>query len=356
MVSRPLGQVRSGTMELYDLVGPLVRLFPAEAAHGIVVRALRAGIVPKRRALQDPRLEQELWGLRFPNPVGLAAGFDKNAEVFGAMLDQGFGFVEIGSVTPKAQPGNPKPRMFRYPQERAVLNRLGFNNRGVEFAARQLEGRDRRAGVVGVNLGKNKTSDDAPADYGAGAATLGPLADYLVVNVSSPNTPGLRALQERDALERILEVVRAAAPNVPVLLKIAPDLADEDLADICDLAQGDRVEGLIVSNTTVTRPGGLGEGETGGLSGAPLFEISTRVLRDVHRATKGAVPLVGVGGICDAGDAYAKVLAGASLLQLYSALVYTGTRLVTDIQSGLLERLGSDGFEHLRDAVGAGAS
>ncbi|MEL6543054.1 MAG: quinone-dependent dihydroorotate dehydrogenase [Myxococcota bacterium] len=345
-------------VDLYSLVGPIVRSFSAERAHDLTLWALERGLGGRVAPVEDPRLVQEIAGVRFPNPVGLAAGFDKNARVYRQMLGQGFGFVEIGSVTPKPQPGNPKPRVFRIPSERAAINRLGFNNEGIDAAAKRLEGRDKSAGVVGVNLGKNKTSEDAVADYRAGASRLGPLADYLVVNVSSPNTPGLRALQEPGALEAILDAVREVAPSVPLYLKIAPDLVDEDLADITALALG-RVDGLIVTNTTIARPDSLParfRSETGGLSGGPLFERSTEVLREVYRVSEGKLPLVGVGGIVEAEQGYKKILAGASLVQLYTGLIYAGTGLVRELNRAVLTGLERDGFGHVRDAVGQEAN
>lgn len=341
-------------MDLYAIAGPLVRTLSAERAHDVALWALERGLGGRMEPVVDARLEMEVAGLRFPNPVGLAAGFDKNARVYRQMLAQGFGFVEIGSVTPKPQPGNPKPRVFRIKSRLAAINRLGFNNEGVDAAAKRLQGRDRSAGVVGVNLGKNKTSEDAVEDYRLGAARLGPLSDYLVVNVSSPNTPGLRALQERGALEAILSAVREAAPAVPLFLKIAPDLADEDLADITALAI-EQVDALIVTNTTIARPDDLPErfkGEAGGLSGGPLFERSTEVLRQVYRESGGRLPLIGVGGIVSREQGYAKVLAGASLIQLYTGLIFAGTALVRQLNLALLEGLERDGFSHLREAVG----
>lgn len=344
-------------MDLYAIAGPLVRTLSAEKAHDVTLWALERGLGGRRTPVADPRLEMEIAGLRFPNPVGLAAGFDKNARVYRQMLDQGFGYVEIGSVTPKAQPGNPKPRVFRISGERAAINRLGFNNEGVDAAAGRLAGRDRSQGIVGVNLGKNKTSEDAVADYRVGAERLGPLADYLAVNVSSPNTPGLRALQEPEALIGILDAVRDAAPSVPLFLKIAPDLTDEDLADITALAM-ERVDALIVTNTTIARPETLParyRDEAGGLSGGPLFAAATRVLREVYRTSQGRLPLIGVGGIVEGAQGYEKILAGASLVQLYTGLIYAGTGLVTDINRAILTGLERDGFAHVSEAVGQGA-
>lgn len=347
--------------DYFRIAGPLVRLFPAELAHTLTVAALKTGLVPHQPAYNDPILATRLWGRDFKNPVGLAAGFDKNAEVPDAMLGQGFGFVEIGSVTPRPQPGNPRPRLFRLTPDRAVINRMGFNNQGLEVVAGRLAKR-RRGGIVGANLGKNKTTEDAASDYEKGVRALGPLADYLVINVSSPNTPGLRALQGKEPLAELVSRTRAAvdalAVKVPLLLKIAPDLTAEDLKDIAEVALEGGLDGLIVSNTTITRPDSLiseHRSETGGLSGAPLLDLSTEVLREVYRLTQGKLPLIGVGGIASGADAYAKIRAGASLVQLYSALVYQGTGLVTRVKTELAASLRRDGFACLQDAVGVDA-
>jgi len=348
--------------DLYTLVGPLLRKLDPEQAHGLTIRALKSRLVPGRRAVSHASLEQTLWGLRFPNPVGLAAGFDKNAEVPDAMLGQGFGFVEIGSVTPRPQPGNPKPRMFRLSEDQAVINRMGFNNQGLDAVAARLLARP-RIGIVGANLGKNKDTEDAASDYEKGAAKLAPLSDYIVINVSSPNTPGLRALQGRDQLEGLvgrtrdaLDQASAGAKRPPLLLKIAPDLNDEDLADIAAVALAGALDGLIVSNTTIARPASLQSGhatETGGLSGAPLLAPSTAVLHQMYALTEGKLPLIGAGGIAGAADAYAKIKAGAALVQVYSALVYQGTALVERINRGLIALLAADGYNNIADAVGA---
>lgn len=347
----------------------LARLDP-ETAHRLTIRALKCGLGPRAGAADDPRLAIRVWGIDFPNPIGLAAGFDKNAEVFGPMGRIGLGFVETGSVTPLAQPGNPRPRLFRLPADRAVINRMGFNNEGADAARANLAQRVAKAGrgaIVGVNLGKNKTSEDAASDYGIGTAALSEFADYLVVNVSSPNTPGLRALQGTDELLRIVEAVKAAkkpGPKgglPPVLVKVAPDLTDEDIADLSAFAlsglENGLVDGLIVSNTTIARPADLkdkaGAGEAGGLSGRPLFERSTAVLRDFYRRTEGKVPLIGVGGVSNGADAYAKIRAGASLVQLYSALAYDGPGLVASIKRDLLACMLADGFTRIGSAVGA---
>ncbi len=346
--------------DAFALVGPALRRLPPEFAHRLTVRALAAGLGGRQR-VDDPALAQELWGLRFPNPIGLAAGFDKDAEAFAAMLALGMGFVEVGSVTPRAQPGNPRPRVFRLDEDRAVINRLGFNSAGIDGVRPRLEryrARARPAGVVGVNLGKNRTSEDAAADYAAGARALAPLADYLVVNVSSPNTPGLRALQGRAPLEDLLDAVRAALPAAPppLLLKVAPDLGTADLADVAGVVLERGVDGVIIGNTTLSRPPELRSrhaGEAGGLSGEPLFRLSTDVLAELYRLTGGRVPLVGVGGVSGPDRAYAKIRAGASLIQLYTALVYQGPGLIGRIARGLVERLRADGFARLAEAVGA---
>jgi dihydroorotate dehydrogenase len=351
---------------LADLALPLFRLLPPEAAHDATIRALALGLGGRSAASADPALRTRVWGLDFPNPVGLAAGFDKNARVPDAMLRLGFGFVEVGSVTPRPQPGNAKPRVFRLPEDRAVINRYGFNNDGLERVAARLRRRRGRPGIVGVNLGKNRDTLDAASDYIAGIAATAALADYLVVNVSSPNTPGLRDLQRKSELTalaaRLIDACRAACRNLPgqrppppLLLKIAPDLTGSDLEDIAAVALSSGIDGVIVSNTTVTRPPvlkGAHAHEPGGLSGRPLFGPSTAVLKALFRLTAGRLPLVGVGGVSSGADAYAKIRAGASLVQLYTALVYQGPGLaarITHELSGLLRR---DGFPSVSAAVG----
>ncbi|MGE0120722.1 MAG: quinone-dependent dihydroorotate dehydrogenase [Dongiaceae bacterium] len=347
----------------YRWFGPVLRLLPPETAHRLTIRALAAGLVAGRAETGDPVLETRVWGLPFANPIGLSAGFDKDAEVYMPTLRLGFGFVEVGSITPRPQPGNPRPRVFRLAEDRAVINRLGFNSAGLAAAVANLRRRaEMRSGIVGVNLGKNRDSADAGADYSAGAAALAPLADYLVVNVSSPNTPGLRALQEAAALRALIERVqaarRAAVPErpPPLLLKIAPDLTAAETRDIAQVALDTGVDGLIVSNTTTTRPPGLrgpAAAQAGGLSGRPLFALSTNLLRDVYRATGGRLPLVGVGGIASGADAYAKIRAGASLVQLYTALIYEGPDLIARIKRELAACLRADGFASVAAAVGA---
>jgi dihydroorotate dehydrogenase len=345
---------------MMDLGAALLRQLPAETAHRatLTLARLAAPLLP-RPAPDDPRLAVTAFGLDFPSPVGLAAGFDKNAEVPGAMAKFGFGFVECGTVTPRPQAGNPRPRLFRLREDAAVINRMGFNNGGIAAAAGNLRAR-RGAGIVGINIGANKDSADRIADYVRCFFELAPLADYVTVNVSSPNTPGLRGLQNRDELTRLLGAVTearvklAGGAHKPILLKIAPDLDLHALDEIADVVRASGIEGLIVSNTTIARPvlKSRHAGETGGLSGRPLLEPSTHVLREMHQRLNGAVTLVGVGGIASGADAYAKIRAGASLVQLYTALAYHGPGLVTRIKQDLLACLARDGFATLGDAIG----
>jgi dihydroorotate dehydrogenase len=352
-------------MNLNAVLPRLLGLLPPERAHRLTIRVLAAGLAPRLRHHDDPILQTRLWGLTFPNPVGLAAGFDKDAEAVDALLGLGFGFVETGSVTPLPQPGNPRPRLFRLRRDGAVINRMGFNSKGADAAAARLalsrKGRGQLTGVLGINLGKNKDSADAAADYCTGVAKLGRYADYLVVNVSSPNTPGLRALQDAAPLRALLGAATAARGNLPgrappLLVKIAPDLAEEDLAALGEVALAAGIDGIIVSNTTVQRPAGLADPnarETGGLSGRPLFPIATAALGRVWRLTGGRLPLIGVGGIASGADAYEKIRQGASLVQLYTALVYQGPGLVGAIKRDLAARLRAEGFTSLADAVGS---
>jgi dihydroorotate dehydrogenase len=352
------------SIDPFSLTGPILRLFPPEIAHAITIQGLRLGLAGNNIQPDDAILNISRFGLAFSNPVGLAAGFDKNAEVSEAALKLGFGFAEFGTVTPRPQPGNPKPRIFRIPTHRAVINRLGFNNQGLEAAALRVEalraGRKSPLGVVGGNIGRNKDSTDAVADYVIGAARLSPLVDYLTVNVSSPNTPGLRALQSRRALTELLSAVqKARRVPVPVLVKIAPDLTEVDLEDIVQAVTETEIAGIIISNTTIERPTNLPPHlakEAGGLSGPPLFAPSTLMLQRVYRLTRGTVPLIGVGGIANSDDAYRKIRAGASLIQLYTALIFQGPGLIARIKSGLANRLRADGFSHIEDAIGIDAA
>jgi dihydroorotate dehydrogenase len=349
-------------MNLYPLAGPLLGLLDPETAHRLTVRALALGLGPRQTAPDDPILACRLWGRDFANPLGIAAGFDKQGEAPAALFALGFGFVEIGSVTPKPQPGNPRPRVFRLTEDGGVINRLGFNSDGHAAVAARLSrfraATPSQAGPLGVNLGKNKESADAAADFALGAAAFSGVCDFLVVNVSSPNTPGLRALQGRGELVAILEQVRAALPDpAPALvLKIAPDLTEEDRRDIAGVALDFALDGLIVSNTTIERPAGLKSrqrGEAGGLSGRPLAPLALDTLRAMARLTERRIPLVGVGGVASGDDAYRRIRAGASLVQLYTALVYEGPSLVGRIKRDLAARLRADGFRTVADAVGA---
>ena len=348
--------------KLYSLISPILRWLPREAAHELTLRALERGLggflgATAAQEPDPPVLAQRLRGLDFANPVGLAAGYDKDARVPDAMLGLGFGFVEVGTVTPRPQPGNPKPRLFRLEQDRAIINRMGFNSGGLDAACGRLSRRT-RSGIVAVNLGKNRDSEDAAADYTEGIRRTARLADYLVVNVSSPNTPGLRELQGRAVLRSLLEAlikVRDETDSrVPLLVKIAPDLTSEECADIARVALETAIDGLIVSNTTIQRPDLVNRyaRETGGLSGRPLFAPSTALLADMYRLTQGRLPLIGVGGVASAADAYAKIRAGASLVQLYTALVFEGPDLVRRIKSGLAALLREDGFASAAEAIG----
>ena len=340
----------------YELADLFLSQLDAETAHGLAIRSLKTGLVPGDRRDDPARLGIRVWGRDLPNPIGLAAGFDKNAEVPNAMLDMGFGLVEIGSVTPKPQDGNPRPRLFRLAEDRGVINRMGFPGQGLDAARSRLAVRPRR-GFVGANIGANKDSTDRAADYVTCAVSLAPYADYLVCNVSSPNTPGLRNLQGRQQLADLLKRVQdaIAARPVPLVVKIAPDATDDDLDDIVAVCRNLRMDGIIVGNTTLSRPASLlspRKAETGGLSGAPLTSLSTEVLRKTARRVEGQFPLIGCGGVASGGDAYAKIRAGASLVQLYSAMVFEGPPLVRRIKDELTSLLARDGFLSVADAVG----
>jgi dihydroorotate dehydrogenase len=345
---------------LMDFGARALRLLPAETAHRSTVRLIGvAGPLLPAAAGDDPRLAVQALGLTFRNPLGLAAGFDKNAEVPDTMLRLGFGFVECGTVTPRPQSGNPRPRLFRLPHDRAVINRMGFNNDGMDAVAARLQRRARK-GIVGINIGANKDSSDRVADYRLAFARLAPLADYVVVNVSSPNTPGLRDLQRREELERLLESLAGERAKLqtatPLLLKIAPDLEESDLDGIAHAALAFDLHGMIVTNTTVARPAGLRDHrarEAGGLSGAPLFARSTGVLKAVRARVGDKLVLVGAGGVSSGADAYAKIRAGATLVQLYTALVFEGPGLIRRIKRDLLALLARDGFSNVAQAVGA---
>ena len=341
---------------VYSLLRPALFALDAERAHGLALWALK--MMPARRLLAaEGPLAASVAGLAFPNPLGLAAGFDKDAEIPDAALGLGFGFAETGSITPLPQAGNPRPRLFRLAEDRAVINRMGFNNQGGEAVAGRLRARAGRPGIVGVNIGANKDSTDRIADYAAMAALMAPLASYLAVNVSSPNTPGLRALQDGGALAALLDAVLAArgADGPPIFLKVAPDLEPSDIDAIARIAIDKRLGALIVSNTTISRPPLRSQhaNETGGLSGAPLRDLAQQRLHDFRMATGGALPLVGVGGIASAEDAWARIRAGASLVQLYSAMVYDGPGIARIILRGLEALMRRDGFASIAEAVGS---
>lgn len=351
-------------MTLHDLAAHALQVLDPEDAHRTTIRMLSMGLGPRADAA-DPPLPASLAGLALANPVGLAPGFDKNAEVAAAMLAAGFGFVECGTVTPLPQPGNPRPRLFRLTEDRAVINRMGFNNVGLERYAANLARRRPKRGVVGANIGANKDSADRIGDYVTGLKRLWGLADYFTVNVSSPNTPGLRTLQTGAALAELLgrlAETRTAlggqkATSAPIFLKVAPDLEDSEVEEIAEAAAAHQFDGIVVGNTTLSRPPTLTSrwrGEAGGLAGAPLMTLSTRVLGQFHAAARGRLALIGAGGIASGADAYAKIRAGASAVQLYSALVFEGPSLVTRVRRDLAARLRADGFASVADAVGAG--
>ena len=341
----------------YSLIDLFLARLDAEAAHGVALWALKSGLLPADHRADPPSLAVRVWGRSLPNPIGLAAGFDKNAEVPDALLALGFGLVEIGSVTPRPQDGNPRPRLFRLAEDRGVINRMGFPGQGLDAARSRLAIRPRR-GFVGVNVGANKDSTDRAADYVTCSVALAPYADYLVCNVSSPNTPGLRNLQGRaqlaDLLKRVQDAI--AARPVPLLVKIAPDATDDDLDDIVAVCRELRMDGIIIGNTTLSRPPNLRSArrdETGGLSGAPLTALSTDVLRRTAQRVERQFPLVGCGGVGSGKDAYAKIRAGATLVQLYSAMVYEGPPLVRRVKDELAGLLARDGFATVAEAVGA---
>lgn len=345
-------------MSLHDIAARALHVLDPEDAHRFTIRALAAGLGP-RGGKDDPILATEVAGLKLPNCVGLAPGFDKNAEVFGHMLRAGFGFVECGTVTPLPQAGNPRPRLFRLSEDRAVINRMGFNNEGLEaFAARLGQ---RGPGVVGANIGANKDAEDRIADYVTGLTRLWGLASYFTINISSPNTPGLRALQTKAALEELLGRLAAARDSlpaegrVPMFLKVAPDLEDGEVEAIVDTVVANGLSGVIVSNTTITRPGLASSqaAEAGGLSGAPLKRLASQMLARFYAAAAGRTALIGAGGIASGADAYARIRAGASAVQLYSAMVFEGPGLVTRIKQELAACLRRDGFASLTEAVGA---
>jgi dihydroorotate dehydrogenase len=350
-------ELQGGTaaVALYSLVRPLAFALDAEAAHRATIRALK--LMPARRPPDFPAsLKSTVGGLEFPSPVGLAAGFDKDAEVPEQMLRLGFGFVEVGTITPKPQQGNPKPRLFRLRQDQAVINRMGFNNAGQAAAFQRLLGCTHLHGIIGVNIGANKDSANRIADYVEGVRAMSAVARYLTINISSPNTPGLRQLQDEGALRALLSAVQEARDpkGPPVFLKVAPDLGEAEPDQIVRIAIHHKIDAIIVANTTVSRPllKSKWRDESGGLSGAPLKPLALKALREFRSASGGEIPLIGVGGMATAEDAWDRIRAGASLVQLYSAMVYRGPGIARQIARGLAERLSSAGFANIADAVG----
>ena len=348
-------------MTLVERAGlSLLHRFDPETAHGLSLSALRLGLAPLPGPVSSPRLRTSLAGLNLLNPVGLAAGYDKNAVAVAALSRAGFGFIEVGAATPLAQPGNPKPRLFRLTQDRAAINRFGFNNAGASAIAARLASRTHGAVPVGLNLGANKTSTDRAADFAKVLALCGPHVDFATVNVSSPNTEKLRDLQGPAALAALLsgvmEVCASLPRRIPIFLKIAPDLTPDDLAALAEVAVASGISGIIATNTTLSRDGLASpyRTQTGGLSGAPLFEKSTRVLAQLSKLTAGKIPLIGVGGIASAEQAYAKLRAGASAVQIYTAMVFGGLSLIADIARGLDDLLARDGHASVSAAVGTG--
>ena len=342
-------------MSLYPLVRPLAFALDAERAHRATIAAVK--IAPKRRPPDFPAsLRTTVAGLDFPTPVGLAAGFDKDAEVPEQMLGLGFGFVEVGTITPRPQTGNPKPRLFRLREDEAAINRMGFNNRGQPAAFQRLLGCSHVRGIIGVNIGANKDSADRIADYVEGVRAMSPVARYLTINISSPNTPGLRQLQDEGALRALLSAIEEARdPNgPPIFLKVAPDLGEGEPDQIVRVAIQHKIDAIIVSNTTVSRPmlKSRWSDEAGGLSGAPLKPLALKALHEFRSASGGEIPLIGVGGIATADDAWQRIRAGASLVQLYTAMVYQGPGIARSIAAGLAERLSREGFANIAEAVG----
>lgn len=344
----------------------LLHLLPPELAHNLAVQALKRGFVPKAEAVTaTPMLATEVSGVKLPNPIGMAAGFDKNAEAVSGLLQQGFGFTEAGTVTPRPQSGNPKPRLFRLAKDEAVINRMGFNNKGIEAFLANLKQHNLSAisGAIGLNIGKNKDTIEALDDYSQLLQRVYGKSDYITINISSPNTPGLRDLQKKQALHDLLAPLMDLRSTlhgqhkryIPIWLKIAPDITAEEMGNIVDVALDTSIDALIISNTTIHRPVSLRsyrQTELGGLSGKPLFAPSTELLRDTYRYAGGRLPLIGVGGITSVDDAYAKIRAGASAVQLYTALIYHGLALVKEIIEGLNTRLEADGFTHISEAIG----
>lgn len=350
----------------FKVIKPALHALDPEKAHMVTMSALKNGLHPTFKAINDPRLQVNLWNRNFPNPVGLAAGFDKNAEAIEAILKMGFGFTEVGTVTPKSQDGNPRPRVFRDPINEAVINRMGFPNKGLDVFKANVVTYFKKAnhpqGIVGLNIGMNKDQTEPANDYCALIESLGQLADYFTINISSPNTPGLRNLQQRDNLLALIERIHKQRTKScdqddppPILIKLAPDLNESQQSEIAQTVIEAGVDGLVLTNTTLERPDYLSAGfkdEMGGLSGVPVRYKSTQIIGNFYKLTHGGMPIIGIGGISNGADAYEKIKAGASLIQLYSALVYHGPELAVKICKDLLDLLEKDGFDHISKAVG----
>ncbi|MBN67043.1 MAG: dihydroorotate dehydrogenase (quinone) [Rickettsiales bacterium] len=346
-------------MDIFQITKPLLYALGPEDAHQLTIHALQHGLIPSRKMPEYAALKQTIWGLDFDHIVGMAPGFDKNAEVVGPLFKQGFAFVEAGTVTPLPQEGNPKPRVFRLHRARGIINRLGFNNQGADRFISNLHKAQMRK-VVGINIGKNKLSDDAIADYVTMLEKMHALADYITVNISSPNTEGLRDLQEQQQLTELLSALQQKrsdlSASVPLLLKIAPDLGEGQQEAIAQTVLEQKIDGLIVSNTTISRPAklkGKHKQEQGGLSGKPLRKLSTQVLSNMYRHTGGNIPIIGVGGVSRGKHAYAKIRAGASLVQAYSGFVYKGFGIIPRINEDVIRLMERDGFSHISEAIGA---
>ncbi|MAF97271.1 MAG: dihydroorotate dehydrogenase (quinone) [Micavibrio sp.] len=351
--------------DLYPIIRPLMMALEPEKAHNLSLKMMKFGLAPKYKQAPRAELEQVLWGLKFPNPVGLSAGFDKNADVIGPCLNMGFGFVEVGTVTPKPQSGNPRQRVFRDIANEAVINRMGFPSKGVNAFKDNLEkflgSKNHPAGVIGLNIGMNKTQKNPAKDYGLLIRMLGPMADYITINISSPNTPGLRDLQQREPLTELLKEIldvrqKSCGEHAPpILVKLAPDLTPEQREEIAQVLLDVKIDGIILGNTTLARPEFLDKDfreEKGGLSGQPLTDKATELVSDFYRLTKGQIPIIGAGGITSANQAYDKIKAGASLVQLYSALAFRGPSLIQSINDELLSLVKADGYSNISEAIG----
>lgn len=353
-------------MSLYNLVKPAIFKIDPETAHGMTIKALKTGLIKSCKNIESERLEQHIFGEDFINPVGLSAGFDKNAEVIAPILKLGFGFTEVGTVTPNPQGGNPRPRIFRHPGSESVINRMGFPNGGLRVFKPNVEkflgDTPRPKGVIGINIGMNKIQTNPASDYCALIKELAKQADYLTVNISSPNTPGLRNLQEKEPLTDLIKAMKKAmhlvCPDHPpaILIKLAPDLDEQQQEEIAQTLMENQIDGVILSNTTLDRPETLPQkfrDEKGGLSGAPVRDKSTQIIRNFYKLTNGKLPIIGVGGISNARHAYDKIKAGASLVQLYTGMIYQGPEIANNINKGLLQLLDYDGFDHISEAIGA---